>query len=135
MATIISLAALSYFVNEHKGYFLALAAKVHCCGHNIFDTSCCRRYRPLPASATAASLSMQTPCCCCPKRVVLLSTGVVGVVEVLNRRNYAKSVGVGISVYSCDNRVDMCTYKLAVARNKVGKQNQPWRIMMYKAQT
>ena len=99
MATTISLAALSYFVNEHKGYFLALAAKVHCCGHNIFDASCCCRYRPLPASATAASLSMKTPCYCCPKRVVLLTTGVVGVVEVLNRRNYAKSVEVGISAY------------------------------------
>ena len=59
---------------------MALAAEVHCCGHCY----CCR---PV----------YDTTYCCCPKSVVLLATVVVTVVQVQNRRNYAKIVDVGIS--------------------------------------
>ena len=38
-----------------------------------------------------------TTYCYSPKSVVLLATVVVTVVKAQNRRNYAKSVGVGIS--------------------------------------
>ena len=50
----------------------------------------------------------ETSCsCCCPKRAVLFNTSVVVVVEVLNRRNYAKIVEVGISGV-CNAAVHRC---------------------------